>query len=153
MKPSTSVLSTDSLSNCQVSTPFLQETHNELIEEEHDENDGAKSHIQLHLQKCVRARSSSNCVTREQTRVCRKWARSDRSQIWLPIDAAKSRKWIHPNHAPSKISIERFWISVPARAIQYCPVRELYDSSLRWTWCMFLSSPNLQWLIGMVSSS
>ena len=34
-------LSTDSWSNCRVSTPFVQETNNELIEEEHDENDGA----------------------------------------------------------------------------------------------------------------
>ena len=34
----------------------------------------------------------------------------------------KSRKSILPVFASSKTGIERFWISVPARAIQYCSV-------------------------------
>ena len=51
---------------------------------------------------------------------------------------------IPPVCASSKIDTGRLCISVPARAIQYDPVREMCDSTLRWTWWIFLPCPNLQ---------
>ena len=58
-----------------------------------------------------------------------------------------------PVHASSKTGIGRIWIFVLARAIQHCPVRDLYDWIQRRIWWIFLSSPIFNDWFGMVSSS